>query len=294
MATTTTHTEGFEGFITSSKGITLSIVSLGVWGFTLIFYRMAAAIFGEQVGYETFCLFTSFLLSLVLGIYISRGFYSKTDKFRLLAIGLNVLLIYTSANGIQAGNANFTKAVNAGTETTMSLFGLLDARPWLPDATSRQEIANNRQQISSLQNEVASLHRNNASLNAHIQELKRALDNRDYTGKLREMAEENQHLRAQNDALSAELDALHNRPIPGNQDAELQRLQQENTKLNNQLNDLYKRIEGYNAIRNEWTGKAQTDSVFSRYAQTQRKLWQRYFGRDYYQDLFYYSLPAGR
>lgn len=358
MATTTTPAEGFGGFITSSKGITLSIVSLGVWGVTLIFYRMAAAIFGPQLSYETFCLFTSFLLSLVLGIYISRGFYQKTDKFRYLAIGLNVLLIYTSANGIQAGNANFStpaKAEKKDAATELALFGLLDVRPWLPDASSKATITSLTGQNEQLTANTKQLTAEVSQLKTTISELNNVLNTRDNNKVLQQLLEENRRLRADSSQLATELNAFRNRPVPANRDEEVKRLQDENTRLNNrlrdmtarlekcttttealqeenrklrddynklvtelnalrnrpipanrdeevkrlqdenarlnkQLNDIIPRIEQYNAIRNEWITKTQTDSSFNGYAQGQRKMWRRYFNRDYYQDLFYFQL----
>jgi|GEM_PF-3191031 len=48
--------EGFDGFITSSKGITLSFVSLAVWAVTLLAYRMTSVIAGKQLTYDVFCL----------------------------------------------------------------------------------------------------------------------------------------------------------------------------------------------------------------------------------------------
>ena len=136
--------EGFEGFVTSSKAISLSIVSVCVWGFTLLFYKMVHVF--TDVDYAVFCLFCSFVLSLVLGIMISKNVYSKTDNLRIVAILLNIFLIYTSSNGIQAGNAAFSKPTEENKEELkktpekFALFGLLDVRPWLPDATSKKKI----------------------------------------------------------------------------------------------------------------------------------------------------------
>lgn len=150
-----------SGFITSSKGITLSIVSLCTWAFTQILYKMTSIILGKNVSYEAFCLFVSLGISLLGGYYIVKQLYNKKDKLRNFAMGLNILLIYSSANGIQAGIAasstGYTQSTNGttGKITVMpvqsALFGLIDTRPWLPDLTSKIAITELKTANNSLQ-----------------------------------------------------------------------------------------------------------------------------------------------
>src|SRR5436190_15396160 len=93
------------GFISAKKGITLSVLGPAVWAFTLVFYQMGQAMY-HRLDYTTFCLFVSFGLSTLSGIYVSRSLYRNADLGgKALLAALTIILIYTSANGIQAGHS---------------------------------------------------------------------------------------------------------------------------------------------------------------------------------------------
>lgn len=200
MATSKPDPQGNEGFVSSSKGITLSVISLGVWTLSLILFRMADAIVKGKIDYQNFCLFASFILSVASGIYISRLIYQRTDKWRTVAMVLNILLIYSSANGIQAGHAALAKAEAKKTDKNISqlaLFGLLDARPWLRDAVSTEKIK--------------TLSAENAGLVKQVSELKNRSfpENNDVV--IKNLTESNRYLQNENENLRNQLGQIKER-----------------------------------------------------------------------------------
>jgi|GEM_PF-2763583 len=133
----------------------------------------------------------------MVGIYISKGIYKRTDRFRHLTIFLNIFLIYTSANGIQAGHA-FFETSQAGPKTEqLALFGWLDARPWLPDATSKKMIHDLRVTTEQLSIE-----------NDSLKQL--AMGDR-YNEEIKKLKEEINRLNARNQSLSDSLKLAHSR-----------------------------------------------------------------------------------
>jgi len=149
-------------FVNPKKGIQLSVLALAVWTLTSTFYSMSKEVFGK-VDYEGFCLFVSFFLSILAGIYIGRLLYKRTDTGTfIIAIVLNILLIYSAVNGIQAGvakNADVPKEKNSpqdGKDVTQMGFSIpfIDSRPWLKDAYSKTEIQQLRSTTDSLKTEL--------------------------------------------------------------------------------------------------------------------------------------------
>ncbi len=282
MAAAKTRTEGNEGFVSSSKGITLSVVSLGVWMLTLILFRITDAIAKGSIDYQAFCLFSSFILSIATGIYISRLMYPPHDKWRALAIFLNILLIYSSANGIQTGNAALGKASSEKTNKPVSelaLFGLLDTRPWLIDATSKTVIQN----ISA---ENRKLTDNNKNLSTEVAALKQLMIGNDKTGLMKNLSDTIHLLQTQNNELRAQVETLQKQPASENKDELVKQLQNEITELKNKLRQLETSANNYNMARQQWINKTNTDVKFRTFATKFRREVSIYMGKDYYNKLF--------
>jgi len=260
---TTTNGEGYEGFVSSSKGITLSIVSLGVWGFTLIFYKMAVAVVSD-IDYKNFCLFCSFFLSLVLGIMISRTIYRRTDKLRVVAIMLNILLIYTSANGIQAGNASFpSNDAENGERENGALFGFLDSRPWLQDAKSKTRIKNLQTINTRVQSDLQVAIKNAEDYKAEVQKLKR-----------------------ENTLLLERVNLMQSPGGPNMDDlySRINRQQEIMEGLKSKAND-------FNRLRGQWVNKIRTDREFSQFAESiNRRLVSFQFPENYLNQVFSFNL----
>ena len=93
-----------EGFITTKKGLTLSSLALFIWVLTSVLYRIVSKLHIE-VDYKTFCFFVSLLLSGFAGYYITKALVKHADVIsRIILIVANMLLLYTSANGIHFRN----------------------------------------------------------------------------------------------------------------------------------------------------------------------------------------------
>ena len=281
MAASKPKPEGNDGFVSSSKGITLSVVSLGVWILTLVFFQMADAIAKGKVDYPVFCLFASFILSVAVGIYMSKLIYQRDDKWRTLAIFLNILLIYSSANGIQAGHAAIAKAESQKTDKPISqlaLFGLLDARPWLTDAISKEKIK--------------SLTAENASLLGQVTELRQVMNANDQSGVVKNFTDANQNLHVENDHLKARVESLQGQLASENKDQLVQQLQNDISNLNSQLWQIQERIAKYNSIRNQWINKVNSDEKFMGFVSKFRQGIAQFMGMDYYDQLFNFELNS--
>lgn len=272
--------EGFEGFVTSSKAISLSIVSVCVWGFTLLFYKMADVF--TDVDYAVFCLFCSFVLSLVLGIMISKNVYSKTDNLRIVAILLNIFLIYTSSNGIQAGNAAFSKPAEENKEELkktpekFALFGLLDVRPWLPDATSKKKI-----QV---------LEEENRYLSNRVENYQATLKANDQTGIINSLTIQNENLAKENADLKSEIISLREKGESSKTEGELRSIID---SLQKRWNAYEQRVNEYVGIRGEWINKTNADREFASFAGLIKKRLPSFkFSEKYYDQLFFYDLSA--
>lgn len=272
--------EGFEGFVTSSKAINLSIVSVCVWGFTLLFYKMADVF--TDVDYAVFCLFCSFVLSLVLGIMISKKVYSKTDNLRIVAILLNIFLIYTSSNGIQAGNAALSKPAEENKEELkktpekFALFGLLDVRPWLPDATSKKKI-----QV---------LEEENRYLSNMVENYQATLKANDQTGIINSLTIQNENLAKENAGLKSEIISLREKGESSKTEGELRSIID---SLQKRWNAYEQRVNEYVGIRGEWINKTNADKEFASFAGLiKRRLPSFKFSEKYYDQLFFYDLSA--
>ena len=278
MAAAKTRTEGNEGFVSSSKGITLSVVSLGVWMLTLILFKMTDAIAKGTVDYKAFCLFASFILSVATGIYISRLIYPPHDKWRGLAIFLNILLIYSSANGIQTAHAALEKPAPGKTTkpaSELALFGLLDVRPWLVDATSKET-------IQSFSAENKKLAEDNKKLTTEVSRLNQLMIDNDKTGIVKDFADTIQVLQTENINLKTQIQTLQQQLAGENKDDLVNQLRKEIARLGNQLKQLETYIRNYDVARKQWINKINTDKKFNVFVSKFRKEVSMYLGKDYY------------
>src|SRR6185369_2024630 len=150
-----------KGFVDPKRGITLPLISFCVWLLASIFYQMVSAFI--KINYGIFNLFASFILSIFAGWIVCRILFNRADKTVFaIAIVLNVLLIYSAANGVQSAysanaDANPPKP-NKPVQQNGFLIPFIDPRPWLQDAYSKQ-------QISELESKNDSLQRENEKLN---------------------------------------------------------------------------------------------------------------------------------
>ena len=122
-----------EGFITTKKGFTLSSMSLFIWILTGILFKLTF-IFFSSIDYETFCFLVSLLLSALTGFYLTNKLVKNVaGSSRLLLAVANILLLYTSANGIQSGYCFISQPSQNEKVQSSSLIPFMVAKPWLPD-----------------------------------------------------------------------------------------------------------------------------------------------------------------
>ena len=150
-----------SGFLTPGKAITISTMSLFIWMLTGIVYKVMSFIF-PYINYEAVCFFSSLLLSGICGFFLVKKILKTAAISTKIILGFaNVLLLYTSANGIQTGYCFLSKP-SAGeiqnyTPKELSLIPFLVARPWLPDKFTSSENTALKQEIKKLSNNPAPL-----------------------------------------------------------------------------------------------------------------------------------------
>lgn len=122
-----------EGFITTKKGFTLSSMSLFIWVLTGILFKLSD-IFFTSIDYQTFCFFVSLLLSGLSGFYLTNRLVKKASgSSKILLAVANILLLYTSANGIQSGYCFLSSDSYKDSTQQSALIPFMIAKPWLPD-----------------------------------------------------------------------------------------------------------------------------------------------------------------
>jgi regulator of replication initiation timing len=146
-----------EGFITTKKGFTLSSMSLFIWILTGILFKISMVFF-SQIDYQTFCFFVSLLLSGMAGLYLTgRLVKNVSGSSRMLLAVANILLLYTSANGIQSGYCFLSdESINDGVKHS-ALIPFIEAKPWLPDKFQSNKIERLEVQNEVLEQKVAEL-----------------------------------------------------------------------------------------------------------------------------------------
>lgn len=215
------------GFFTPGKGISQMMISLFIWVLTGIIYKLCNVI-NPCVKYELVCFLSSLILSILSGIMINRRLLKNLDVRNRFIYGVaNILLLYTSSNGMQAAYCVFSEPdANEKTECA-SIIPFIEARPWLPDlyhTSIIQDVTNERDQLKNKLKDVQSVvSGNNTKLLNDINSLR----------------EENLRLRQQLDACSKAAQATQ---VPVDN----------NSSLYSQIEILRQRIIAFNTRQSEW------------------------------------------
>jgi hypothetical protein len=260
-----------EGFITTKKGFTLSSMSLFIWISTGILFKLTTYLV-ESIDYQAFCFFVSLLLSGLAGFYLTNRLVKNVSgPSRLLLAVANILLLYTSANGIQSGYCFISQPSQNESVQESSLIPFMLAKPWLPDkfqSSAIQDLEGKNKLLekrvyelesytgdnSNLVDEIEKLRAGNQILEDSVNSMRERLDNTTDDSQLRRELEE---LRVDNRRLK---DA--NREL----NSKLERMTEEYSSIKNNYNTLrekcasmqanYKRlterIDEYNSMQNEW------------------------------------------
>ena len=191
-----------SGFLTPGKAITISTMSLFIWILTGISYK-ALTFVAKCVNYEAVTFFASLLLSCICGFYLVKKILKNASFATKFILGFaNILLLYTSANGIQTGYCFISKPAS-GEVKECSLIPFLVAKPWLPDQYTgsvieslKAEIRNHEAQ--SPQNPDTS---EIESLKEEINNLKAQTPQGPQTAEIKSLKEENQKLKEQISAI---------------------------------------------------------------------------------------------
>ncbi len=138
-----------SGFLTPGKAITISTMSLFIWILTGICYKVLTFV-ASCINYEAVTFFASLLLSCACGFYLVKKILKNASFFTKIILGFaNILLLYTSANGIQTGYCFISKPVS-GEVQECSLIPFIVARPWLPDRYTETEIESLKEENKNL------------------------------------------------------------------------------------------------------------------------------------------------
>jgi hypothetical protein len=236
------------------------LVSLIIWVMTGIIYNILNAA-ATCINYVLVCFIVSLSLSIIAGIMISRQllrYFSASNKF---IFGLaNILLLYTSANGMQAAYCVVSSPADNEVKCA-SLLPFIQARPWLPDVFHINEIQELRTQNERLRNNqsvTAPTPDNNAALYGQIEQLKEA--NR----KLQEQYEQS-------------LQAAPATTVP----------LVDVSSLYSQIDVLQQRLIAFNRLQADWV-----NTTGSKYDSDVRGMIDRIMQREYFTQLFYTPLDT--
>lgn len=267
-----------EGFITTKKGFTLSSMSLFIWILTGILFKFCFLIFGS-IDYETFCFLVSLLLAALAGIYLTNKLVKNVaGSSRLLLAIANILLLYTSANGIQSGYCFISQPSQNEKVQSSSLIPFMVAKPWLPDKfqfSMIQDLEDENkileEQIIDLQsdtpdnfelvNEIEKLKEANRIMADSINSLQTKLENTsDCSQILREievlqlgnqrLLDTNREIRAKLSSCLRDSDRLN---------AVINELREKCSPLTNHIEKLIERINEYNLLQQHWRDRINQD-----------------------------------
>ncbi len=144
------------GFVTPGKAITISTMSLFIWILTGICYK-AMTFVSSHVNYLAVTFFASLLLSCICGFYLVKKILKNASLSTKFILGFaNILLLYTSANGIQTGYCFISKPASSEVKQG-SLIPFLVARPWLPDKFTASEIESLKQENKNLKEQISAI-----------------------------------------------------------------------------------------------------------------------------------------
>ena len=263
-----------EGFITTKKGFTLSSMSLFIWISTGILFKLTTYLV-ESIDYQAFCFFVSLLLSGLAGFYLTNRLVKNVSgSSRLLLAVANILLLYTSANGIQSGYCFISQPSQNENVHESSLIPFMLAKPWLPDKFQSSEIQalegknrllekrvfeleSYRGDKSELIKEIEKLKAGNESLIDSVNGLRERLDNTTDDSQLRgefeELRVDNQKLRYANRELNSKLEQMTEQysSLKNNYNT----LREKCAGMQDNYKRLTERAEEYNRLQNEWREK---------------------------------------
>ena len=267
-----------EGFITTKKGFTLSSMSLFIWILTGILFKLTF-IFFSSIDYETFCFLVSLLLSALAGFYLTNKLVKNVaGSSRLLLAVANILLLYTSANGIQSGYCFISQPSQNEKVQSSSLIPFMVAKPWLPDKFQFSLIQDLEDENKMLEEKIFDLQGDtpdNSELIDEIEKLREA--NRimaDSINNLQTQLEdipdcsqiqsEIEALRLRNQRLenaNRELRAGLNRASRESErlNALLNELREKCSPLSNRIERLIERINDYNSLQQQWRDRINQD-----------------------------------
>ena len=143
-----------SGFLTPGKAITISTMSLFIWILTGICYKVLTFV-ATCVNYEAVTFFASLLLSCACGFYLVKKILKNASFSTKIILGFaNILLLYTSANGIQTGYCFISKPA-PGEVQECSLIPFIVAKPWLPDQFTGSEIESLKEENKTLKGQIS-------------------------------------------------------------------------------------------------------------------------------------------
>lgn len=290
-----------EGFITTKKGFTLSSMSLFIWILTGILFKLTLLFF-SSIDYETFCFLVSLLLSGLAGYYLtSKLVKNVSGSSRLLLAVANILLLYTSANGIQSGYCFISQPSQNENVQNSSFIPFMVAKPWLPDKFQFSIIQDLEEENQILEDKIIDLQSadpDNSDLINEIEKLREAnqimadsINN--FQPKLEDIPDcsqiqrelevlqlENQRLLNANRELQAKLSRCSRESERLN--AVINELREKCTPLSNRVDRLIERIHEYNSLQQQWRDQVKENDEFKPLV----KEVTIFVGRDFYQRFF--------
>jgi methyl-accepting chemotaxis protein len=290
-----------EGFVTTKKGFTLSSMSLFIWILTGILFKLTLLFF-SSIDYETFCFLVSLLLSGIAGYYLtSKLVKNVSGSSRLLLAVANILLLYTSANGIQSGYCFISQPSQNENVQNSSFIPFMVAKPWLPDKFQFSIIQDLEEENKILEKKVIDLQSadpDNSDLINEIEKLREAnqimtdsinnfqpllediSDCSQIQRELEVLQLENQRLLNVNRELQAKLSSCSRGSERLN--AVINELREKCSPLRDRIERLTERINEYNSLQQQWRNQIKENDEFKSFVNEITN----FVGRDFYQKLF--------
>ena len=289
-----------EGFITTKKGFTLSSTALFIWIATGILFKLTDTFFAN-IDYQTFCFFVSLLLSGLAGYFLTNRLVKNVSiSSRLLLAIANILLLYTSANGIQSGYCFISHPSQDQIANHSSLIPFIEAKPWLPDKFQSNTIEELKlknekleQRVNELQNfsadkselikEIVRLNKQNRLLIDRLNNLQSESgnysDNSQLLQELDRLREENQRLKRANEDLKLRLERTTSEysKLKNSYDG----LREKCAGIEDNYRNLAERVKEFNLLQSQWREKIGSPNYRSL-----RKNIITFFGNDAYKRFF--------
>lgn len=157
-----------EDFITKKSINSLSGVSVAIWIVTNISYNLMKIPF-PTLSQQNYCTLTALALSVILGLYILRERFKTVEKLlKGVLIGINILLIYATANGVQAVYSG--TFFQEGDIKPASGIPFVNTTPWWPDKQTSAENQVLKKEKVALSNRLETLNREHTMLAQRVDE----------------------------------------------------------------------------------------------------------------------------